>query len=63
MFLLAWVEGLGRGKGGAPGSGAVPLQKDLFFFAGHTVGTKIVADPEKRFQELISEKNSDFVAG
>ena len=24
------------------------------------VGTKIIADPEKSFQELISEKNTDF---
>ena len=28
-----------------------------------TVGTKIIADPEKSFQELISEKLLIFIAG
>ena len=29
----------------------------------HTVGTKIIADLEKCFEELISEKITDFIAG
>ena len=29
----------------------------------HTVGTKIIADPEKCFLELISAKITDFIAG
>ena len=29
----------------------------------HTVGTKIIADPEKCFRELISEKLLIFIAG
>ena len=28
-----------------------------------TAGTKIIADPEKCFQELISEKITDFIGG
>ena len=28
-----------------------------------TVGTNIIVDPEKYFRELISEKNTDFIAG
>ena len=35
---------------------AINLRIDCIPVASHTVGTKIIADPEKCFQELISDK-------